>query len=54
MFGGDDGNKNSPSNKKFLSLENVVSEPSDSEGIARFTNLTITGSLELIAYIHFY
>ena len=48
------GDRNSPSNKKYLSLENVVSEPSDDQGIAKFTNLTITGSPELIAYIHFY
>jgi hypothetical protein len=46
--------KYSPSNLKFLVLENYISEPSDSQGIARFTNLTIKGGIEIAAYIHFY
>lgn len=48
------GYRNSPSNLKFMVLENFISEPSNSEGIARFTNLTINGGIEILAYIHFY
>ena len=48
------GFKNSPSNRKYLSLQNIISEPSDENGIASFNNLTITGTVELLAYIHFY
>ena len=42
------GYKNSPSNRKFFALKNVVSQPSDEDGIARFTNLTILGSNEVL------
>ncbi|CAI2379968.1 unnamed protein product [Moneuplotes crassus] len=45
---------NSPSHLKFLTLENVISEPSDENGIARFTSLTVSGSNEILSYIHFY
>lgn len=48
------GAKNSPSYYKMFILENFVSEPSDNKGIAKFKNLTIIGSVENIAYMHFY
>ena len=47
-FGSEPGYKNSPSNRKFFALKNVVSQPSDEDGIARFTNLTILGSNEVL------
>ena len=46
--------KQSPSHYKFITFENYVSEPSDDNGIARFTSLTITGSNDILAYLHFY
>lgn len=46
--------KNSPSHLKYLTLENFVSSPSDENGLARFDSLTVTGSNELLGYIHFY
>lgn len=48
------GYRNSPSNLNLFLLENYVSEMSDENGIAKFTNLTIVGSNEIIGYIHFY
>ena len=48
LFGEDYGNNFSPSNLKYLSLENIISEPSNKDGIAKFTNLTIVGTLELL------
>jgi hypothetical protein len=48
------GKLNSPSNDKVFVLKNTISEVSDENGIARFTDLTITGTSESIAYIHFY
>ena len=49
-----DGSKINPSNLKYFSLENVISEPSNNDGIALFQNLTIRGTAESHAYIHFY
>lgn len=46
--------KNSPSHLKFLTLENFISEPSDENGLAKFTNLMVTGSNDVFAFIHFY
>ena len=46
--------KNSPSNLKYLTLENYISEPSDENGIAKFNQLTITGSNGILGYIHLY
>jgi hypothetical protein len=46
--------KNSPSNLKFFILKNTISEPSDSNGIAVFKDLTVLGSNDVIGYIHFY
>ena len=46
--------KNSPSHLKFLTLENFISEPSDENGIAKFTSLKVTGSNDIMGYIHFY
>ena len=49
-----EGMKNSPTNNKYYELENYISEPSDENGIANFTNLVAIGSAERLAYIHFY
>ena len=49
-----EGMKNSPTNNKYYELENYLSEPSDENGVANFTSLTIIGSAERLAYIHFY
>jgi hypothetical protein len=35
-------------------LKNFISEPSDENGIARFTKLTSIATMESLAYIHFY
>lgn len=48
------GDKNSASNNKMFILKNFISEPSDKEGIARFRNLTVSGTSESIAFLHFY
>jgi hypothetical protein len=39
---------------RFASFANAISEPSNDEGIAVFTNLTITGTTDTIVYLHFY
>jgi hypothetical protein len=39
--------------RKYFSLANVVSEASNEDGIAEFTNLTITGAFDHHAYIVF-
>lgn len=49
-----EGYKTSPSNLKLFILENYVSELSDENGIAKFTNLTILGSNDILGYIMFY
>ena len=41
-------------NLKFMTMENILSEPSNEEGIAIFNNLSMKGSNNLVAYIHFY
>ena len=48
------GYKSFSSNRKFFAIKNIVSQPSDDEGIARFTNLTTLGTNEILGYIHFY
>lgn len=48
------GERNSPSNGKYFEFENYISELSDDNGVARFTNLIVVGSAENLAYIHFY
>lgn len=48
------GEKNSPSYSKIFMMKNFISEPSDENGIARFKDLTLVGTAEPIAYIHFY
>ena len=48
------GEKNSPSYSKIFVLKNSISEPSDSNGIAKFKDLTIIGTSDAIAFIHFY
>ena len=44
----------SPSNLKYLTLENYISEPSDENGISTFKDLKIVGSNGMLAYIHLY
>ena len=48
------GYKYTPSNKKYLTFKNSMSELSDKDGIARFKNLTVIGKIDSTAYIHFY
>ena len=39
---------------RFATFANAISVPSNEEGLARFANLTITGTSDAVVYLHFY